>query len=1761
MDYESKDIKRVDSEKLFTNIKQPSKPKTFRPRIKKIFRSIGAFFGNIFKFFRDHRFARIALIVLIIAIPVGVWVLVKAVFPGDILIGDIRIARQDINTYANELERYKEINPSVILDDAEQTATDFLIENAAFRHFAQTDCADVDVDLSHIQHTNQNSFYLRIPAENSAYRAQLESCLIADKAIFGILINFDAVYFHSIEDVSEREAAFAAAKQRLSDEFLPLFEQGLSTEEIATRADFDPINDPLNIPSAELWFTQVVVEALLANCRGDATDCFNDEETDYGSNPGQLFTMAEKIQGLKEVGDYTDVFGSKAGTFSILRLEDKSDGLFNSFEEMLEHIKDTYVKKSFFERLFAFAAENVFVVEDAYADTFERNVSSEVLAKCSNETVRFFIRAQTTAGLDLSGWTVHITQSGNDCISPSVVDEILGPGSGPGQPLLEYVTNCMGSGPNFTGNKGSELNPNGGFVVDHPYRVGTTRYTEALYLVQRLNGDTGVDVYNPTPDHKNKVIPWTPSQINAQGMKGNGIVIMYESIPIEAVFSSQSAVSIGTGQHAIDTLASSNINGNIENGGGAFTVEPTTIDSTASGSLQVVVNFDHSMFYSGPEPYLHFNTPLCPEGITSGPVPCAHWEVKLFGDVNMLGVGGTGTTNANLMLEKSEIQPGIFHYQVYGTDTRTYTLPTPDAGTYRDYRICQRITFDIGIWTPEGSTVNFSAVSGSGSSSTACALFRVDNGGDGSVGGGPTVPGECPVPDHVAEANRGNTKARSGVINLSKDVGAWAYTSGDATNSGNNITGDNTRYVWAKPGDSIQFKHTLCFGVQAVRGSINPGSGTGGAGNGVRNLRPGTYKPTTTSPSVKGWENTFSVTASTVPASSGKYLFGKSLANPTENNYTRTLTFSGIPDKKPSNVIPDESNDYNFTFYSPSKSPAAGDTFKCNDSLRGLSDFRTNGYQIPGFRDASAAPASCGPTTTVPTSSDVGKIIQQELGWRNVTAWLTTATSPPARNKDSYGNDLGEKRCMCDEQRGVSHYNAMTYDDQTYPSGYTIGHRVFDCRQNGRCSCDCWGGACASCPYYEDRYDYWYYPLDGTNPDGPVQTVQAKIPFNYTTAPEANVKAVSGSIVFGGTDVEVSANVKIKPRSNTEISSTPYATISKPSKYEVVVFTVNSAVGKPDGNSNIQHEKSDQVGSKDKQACTYYTTNANNCQTLARDDYTFNPKGYLSSGGTDAYAHVSSDIVFNHDVTVPDLAAGTKFCVAVGVWPSDSHDDHPTGGSPANPVINPPANPVSPDGAGGIALKADSGGYWHYSEPTCRTIAKKPTAQFRSSGVFTDGPITTSQTKKHTDYTIGRRDYSSLPSGDSSLISSKVNSTHLGVRRVFGSWVEYEAIVHRNSITNGGITGFASGAAFGYNRNNGGGSGYSANATSIQPRANFFSVPYNIDPELCTYSTQTFSNSNCASSKQAGYSLIRSMGDTVLDRLISRYTLEDNVLEYTVGNPGGGVLNIAMSSAPISGYCRPESDGSFTPVFPNGVPHTNQAFTCLSNGAKYIKIQGDANLGNSSAALGESASMNIMSACVGSNEWEGVTYPDDNQNRTIVLHVTGKFTINGNIMLSQTVGSGPRGPFCGDSLTFDGIAKIPQFMIFAGDIDITWFTQYVDAWLIAGKTGTTGTGTINTCSSVPFEDLAASTFSMLQYTICGSLGGGLYRQGTLTVNGPVFANKLILNRIAGAGTGTGSIMPAEVFNLPAETYLWAYNQAQRWSQAVTTYSRELAPRF
>ncbi len=343
-------------------------------------------------------------------------------------------------------------------------------------------------------------------------------------------------------------------------------------------------------------------------------------------------------------------------------------------------------------------------------------------------------------------------------------------------------------------------------------------------------------------------------------------------------------------------------------------------------------------------------------------------------------------------------------------------------------------------------------------------------------------------------------------------------------------------------------------------------------------------------------------------------------------------------------------------------------------------------------------------------ASDVGKTINQKLEFSHVNA------SSPLNGTYNWTDYWRERVCDTDDEGNE-----------------------YNCRRVQRSSS-------ATGRYYK-----------GTASGNGTTQAQVKIPYNYVTKPDVST---SQPVLYPGGEYGVNVTIDLKPKSNPDVAPSDYATISKTTAYEVVAFTVAPSTSA----SSIAHANERSAGGKSQRACSYYSRGAMSCQSLLRkDDERLNDQGRLTG---------ELENIFNGDLATPDAEPGTKFCVAVGVWPSDSHNF--TGG---------------PTGSNDVALQ-NSGTYWNYSEPSCRTITKKPMVQFLNSGLFTNGGVITSQTKKQVNYASN-----GVLGASGNRLESRNSAS--GIRSVFGSFSEYEAIARGEIVTSGG-GGFGSGGAFVY---------------------------------------------------------------------------------------------------------------------------------------------------------------------------------------------------------------------------------------------------------------------------------------------------------------------------------------------------------------------------
>lgn len=184
--------------------------------------------------------------------------------------------------------------------------------------------------------------------------------------------------------------------------------------------------------------------------------------------------------------------------------------------------------------------------------------------------------------------------------------------------------------------------------------------------------------------------------------------------------------------------------------------------------------------------------------------------------------------------------------------------------------------------------------------------------------------------------------------------------------------------------------------------------------------------------------------------------------------------------------------------------------------------------------------------------------------------------------------------------------------------------------------------------------------------------------------------------------------------------------------------------------------------------------------------------------------------------------------------------------------------------------------------------------------------------------------------------------------------------------------------------------------------------------------------------------------------------------------------------------------------------------------------------------LASSGSFNGASIQSGKYQYNGANFTLNNtvlqRGKTIVLYApNGTVTIAGNIKYN-------------DDANYRDISEIPQLVIIANRIEINQDVDTVDAWLIAdGPATSSANGVIRTCNN------NASPTS----EVCNK---------QLRINGPVMARHLELKRNA-VGTGRASDTPAEIINLNASSYLWAWGQGSTGVRAETTFTTELPPYF
>ena len=157
--------------------------------------------------------------------------------------------------------------------------------------------------------------------------------------------------------------------------------------------------------------------------------------------------------------------------------------------------------------------------------------------------------------------------------------------------------------------------------------------------------------------------------------------------------------------------------------------------------------------------------------------------------------------------------------------------------------------------------------------------------------------------------------------------------------------------------------------------------------------------------------------------------------------------------------------------------------------------------------------------------------------------------------------------------------------------------------------------------------------------------------------------------------------------------------------------------------------------------------------------------------------------------------------------------------------------------------------------------------------------------------------------------------------------------------------------------------------------------------------------------------------------------------------------------------------------------------------------------------------------------------------KSIVIKSSGVVRISGDLLYTDT----------------NDVRQLPQLIIYAKNIIIEPSVGEVNAWLITQKDGY-----VSTCGVVIS---ARDWLNGVSESSCG--------KQQLKINGPIKTGRLFLRRTYGGKHASSAKndpnmhpgTPAEIINLRADTYIWAYNNYQNTGAISTMNVRELPPRY
>ena len=338
------------------------------------------------------------------------------------------------------------------------------------------------------------------------------------------------------------------------------------------------------------------------------------------------------------------------------------------------------------------------------------------------------------------------------------------------------------------------------------------------------------------------------------------------------------------------------------------------------------------------------------------------------------------------------------------------------------------------------------------------------------------------LPGVSTSSYKGNTVAESGVINLSY-TGTLDFRNWQNTTKGKN-------YVLARPGDSVRFKHSMCYTAQAVG----------------RNLQG---RPTPDK------ENDFQIYAKRNGSEDSRYLFGQSELLDGNQRTVHAHTQHQI---RGNGII---SADYGFTTESPTGNP--NPDYLCNSPIfiNGNNRGIQNGFQIPGF---ATGITNCNSASRTTNNSEVGSVISQGLRYDDIRTWVSYTTQYVVR-------------CGCERDEAYeNHFKQTSYDTAGTSSDPRTewGQNYVSCRASGTCHK-------GEDTRYKPTYTY-EFPLTTENRGTKETESKVYVPYNFNTYVTSFIDAED--IAFAGEQVDIGGSYHILPRQNDVVAKNAYATVT-----------------------------------------------------------------------------------------------------------------------------------------------------------------------------------------------------------------------------------------------------------------------------------------------------------------------------------------------------------------------------------------------------------------------------------------------------------------------------------------------------------------------------------------------------------------------------------------------------------------------------------------